>query len=172
MRVERVQTKISAVWSAPYCPSASICQFNLLLAAEVLLVFGLAQPKTLARLLARRPAGRLRAIPPPAAGARCAGEELPAAQASTSSGLDHTLWDLPDPDHDQKCRLARGRMRLRGESHRHNHANRCRYSIVVSIAPHTPDAITIRLEQYSRPAGITVQVALETATTMNRNNHL
>jgi hypothetical protein len=66
----------------------------VLLAAEVFVVVGLAQPASLARLLARRPACRFGAVFLAVAQARIATEQLPAAQASSSSRFGHGITEL------------------------------------------------------------------------------
>jgi hypothetical protein len=63
----------------------------VLLAAEVLVVVGLAQPTSLARLLARRPACGFGTVFLAVAQARIAAEQFLAAQASTSSGFGHGI---------------------------------------------------------------------------------
>jgi len=62
---------------------------HMLLAAEVLLVFGLSQPSPLARSLARRSTLGLGTVFLPVAQAGIAAKQLLATQASTSSGLHH-----------------------------------------------------------------------------------
>jgi hypothetical protein len=66
----------------------------VLLAAEILVVVGLAQPPTLARLLARSPAGGFGTVLLAVAQARIAAEQFLATQASTSSGFNHGITGL------------------------------------------------------------------------------
>jgi hypothetical protein len=130
----------------------------MLLAAEVLVVFGLSQPSPLARLLARRPTYGLGAVFLPAANSRVAAKQLLATQASTSSGLGHGARVLLDPNHAQKCSLTRRRESLCGDSHRRFHDHRCRHGIVITI----PADAEIR----SRSRWNRVHVPLEYAFTM------
>jgi hypothetical protein len=69
----------------------------MLLAAEVLVVFGFSQPSPLARLLARRPTPGFGTVFLSAANSRVAAKQLLATQTSTSSGFDHRARLLLDP---------------------------------------------------------------------------
>jgi hypothetical protein len=106
----------------------------VLLAAEVLAVVGLAQPASLARLLARRPAPWLGTVFLAVTQPRIAAKQFLAAQASSSSGLRHggfqiTLGTASCPNR----AVRRHRTGLRGDSHRRFHVHRCQHGIGITI---------------------------------------
>jgi hypothetical protein len=146
----------------------------VLLAAEVLVVVGLAQPAPLARLLARSPACGFGTVFLAVAQARIAAEQLLATQASTSSGFDHGITGLQvameDPNNAENCAVGRHCGSLRGDSHRHFHPHRCQHGIVISISANAENRSRSRWNRCSRSPGIGVHDALETAFTLRRNN--